>query len=342
MELGLYTFGDVGRNPVTGEMVDAPTRLSRLIEEIELADQVGLDVFGLGEHHRPNYAISSPATVLAAAARSTKSIRLSSAVTVLSSDDPIRVFQQFATLDGLSGGRAELMVGRGSFIESFPLFGYDLNDYNELFEEKLAMLLAINDHELLRWPGTQFTPKVDRAGVWPRPVNGRLPVWIAAGGTPQSMVRAGGLGLPLALAIIGGEPRRFAPLADLYRRAAAETGHAAQARVSMNVHGFVAEDSRRAADLFFPAQKEVMDQIGRERGWGPQSRAQFDAGTGPEGAMFVGSPAQLVDKILSLREDLGFDRVTIQMAIGQIEHAEMLKAIELLGTKVAPELRKAG
>ena len=183
---------------------------------------------------------------------------------------------------------------------------------------------------------------MDRAGVWPRPVHGRLPVWIAAGGTPQSMVRAGGLGLPLALAIIGGEPRRFAPLADLYRRAAAETGHAAQARVSMNVHGFVAEDSRRAADLFFPAQKEVMDQIGRERGWGPQSRAQFDAGTGPEGAMFVGSPAQLVDKILSLREDLGFDRVTIQMAIGQIEHAEMLKAIELLGTKVAPELRKAG
>ncbi|NDV98105.1 LLM class flavin-dependent oxidoreductase [Salipiger sp. PrR002] len=343
MELGLYTFGDVGTNPVTGEKIDAQTRLQNLMEEIELADQVGLDVFGLGEHHRPNYAISSPATVLAGAARTTKRIKLSSAVTVLSSDDPIRVYQQYATLDNLTGGRAEMMVGRGSFIESFPLFGYALDDYNELFEEKLSMLMAINEHETLKWPGTTHTPAVEGAGVYPRATgDGRLPLWIAAGGTPQSMVRAGALGLPLALAIIGGQPRRFAPLAALYRKAAAQTGHAEQARVSLNVHGFVGEDSQRAADLFFPAQKKVMDQLGRERGWPPQSRAQYDESMSREGAMFVGSPAQLVDKILGLREDLGFDRVTIQMAIGVIEHSEMLKAIEVLGTKVAPQLRKAG
>ncbi|RVV98588.1 LLM class flavin-dependent oxidoreductase [Mesobaculum littorinae] len=340
MEVGLYTFGDVGTDPVSGENVDAATRLTNLIEEIELADQVGLDIFGLGEHHRPNYAISSPATVLAAAARTTKSIRLSSAVSVLSSDDPIRVFQQFSTLDNLTGGRAELMVGRGSFIESFPLFGYDLDDYNALFEEKLAMLMAINEDERLDWPGTRFTPRVAGQGVYPRPVQDPLPLWIAAGGTPESMVRAGGLGLPLALAIIGGQPRRFAPLADLYRRAAAQAGHADKARVSLNVHGFVAEDSQHAADTFFPAQKQVMDQIGRERGWPPQSRAQYDASIAREGAMFVGSPAQITDKILGLREDLGFDRVTLQMAIGILPHAEMLKAIEVLGTQVAPELRK--
>lgn len=341
MEIGLYTFGDVGRNPVTGEMVDARQRLSNLMEEIRLADQVGLDIFGLGEHHRPNYAISSPSTVLAAAAGQTRDIRLSSAVTVLSSEDPVRAYQQFATLDNLSGGRAEMMVGRGSFIESFPLFGYDLKDYDALFEEKLAMLMQINEGETLSWPGTDFTQRVEGLGIYPRPVDERLPIWIAAGGTPQSMVRAGAYGAPLALAIIGGEPRRFAPLADLYRRAAEQAGHAERARVSLNVHGFVQEDGQAAADIFFPAQKAVMDQIGRERGWGPQSRAQFDASIGPEGANFVGSPAQIVDKILSLNEDLGFDRVTIQMGIGIIDHAEMLKAIEVVGTQVAPELRKA-
>lgn len=342
MELGLYTFGDVGTNPVTGERVDARKRLNDLVEEIRVADEVGLDIFGLGEHHRPNYAVSSPATVLAAASSVTKNIRLSSAVSVLSSDDPVRVFQQFATLDNLSGGRAELMVGRGSFIESFPLFGYDLEDYGDLFEEKLAKLLAINEREKLRWPGMKHTPAVEGLGVYPRPVNDALPIWIAAGGTPQSMVRAGALGTPLALAIIGGEPRRFKPLADLYRRAAEQAGNSDKARVSLNVHGFVGEDGKAAADLFYPAQKAVMDQLGRERGWGPQSRAQYDASCGPEGAMFVGSPAQITDKILGLREDLGFDRVTIQMAIGVIDHAEMLKAIEVLGTQVAPELRKAG
>lgn len=342
MEVGLFTFGDVGRNPVTGTQVSGAERLQNLIEEIEMADQAGLDVFGLGEHHRPNYAVSAPAVALAAAARTTRTIRLSSAVTVLSSDDPVRVYQQFATLDGLSGGRAEIMVGRGSFIESFPLFGYELRDYDALFEEKLAMLMAINEGGPLNWDGTRFTQKVERLGIYPRPVHGQMPIWIAAGGTPQSMVRAGAYGAPLALAIIGGRPRQFAGLADLYRKAAAQAGHPEKARVSMNVHGFVHENSQKAADIFFPAQKEVMDQIGRERGWPPQSRAQFDASIGPEGANFVGSPAQIVDKILSLREDLKFDRVSLQMAIGVIDHKEMLKAIELVGDKVAPELRKAG
>lgn len=340
MEVGLYTFGDIGTDPVTGKAVNSHERLKNLLEEIRLADEVGLDVFGLGEHHRPNYAITSPATVLAAAAGITKNIRLSSAVTVLSSDDPIRVFQQFSTLDNLSDGRGEVMVGRGSFIESFPLFGFDLKDYDALFEEKLAMLMQINEAEHLTWPGTEFTPAVEGLGVYPRPVNGHLPIWIAAGGTPQSMVRAGAYGAPLALAIIGGQPRRFAPLADLYRRAAAQAGHAEKARVSLNVHGFVHEDSRQAAEIFFPAQKAVMDQIGRERGWPPQSRAAFDASIAPEGANFVGSPAQIVDKVLGLKGDLGFDRVSIQMAIGVIDHAEMMKAIEVMGTRVAPELRK--
>lgn len=342
MELGLYTFGDIGTDPVTGRDLAAPERLRNLIEEIELADQVGLDVFGLGEHHRPNYAISSPPVVLAAAARTTRRIRLSSAVSVLSSDDPVRVYEQYATVDALSEGRAELMVGRGSFIESFPLFGYDLDDYDALFEEKLTMLLAIDRGEVLTWRGSQFTQRVEGLGVYPRPVTGHLPIWVAVGGTPQSAMRAGMLGLPLALAIIGGEPRRFSALTNLYRRAADQAGKADAARVSLNVHGFVAEDGRRAADVFFPAQKAVMDQIGRERGWPPQTRAQFEAGIGPEGAQFVGSPAQVTDKILSLREDLGFDRVSIQMAIGVIDHAEMMRAIEVLGTKVAPELRKAG
>ncbi|WP_298495993.1 LLM class flavin-dependent oxidoreductase [uncultured Maritimibacter sp.] len=342
MEVGLYTFGDMGRDPVTGKVVNAQERLANLIEEIELADQVGLDIFGLGEHHRPNYAISSPPVALAGVARSTKRIKLTSAVSVLSSDDPIRVYQQYSTLDNITGGRAELMVGRGSFIESFPLFGYDLNDYDALFEEKLQMLLAIDEREKLRWQGSEHTQAVEGLGVYPRPVNGHLPMWIAAGGTPDSMIRAGVLGLPLALAIIGGQPRRFAPLADLYRRAAEQAGNTDKARVSLNVHGFVAENSQHAADTFFPAQKAVMDQIGRERGWAPQTRAQFDAGIGPEGAQFVGSPSQIVDKVLGLKEDLGFDRVLIQMAIGIIDHGEMMKAIEVLGTKVAPELRKAG
>jgi probable LLM family oxidoreductase len=342
MELGLYTFADVGRNPVTGHVVSAEERFRNLMEEIELADQVGLDVFGLGEHHRPDYAASSPATALAGAATRTKNIRLTSAVSVLSSDDPIRVFQQFSTLDNLSGGRAEIMAGRGSFIESFPLFGYDLDDYESLFSEKLGMLIALNEQEQFSWPGGKHTPRVDGRGVYPRPVNGKLLLWVAVGGTPQSVARAAHLGLPLALAIIGGEPARFAPFFDLYRQQAAKAGRdPATLKTSINVHGFVGETSQQAADDFYLPQADVMNRIGRERGWGPTSRAQFDASTGPRGANFVGSPAELTDKILAHHEIFRNDRFLIQMAIGVIEHSKLMKAIELFGTKVAPEVRKA-
>ena len=342
MEFGLYTFGDVGTDPVSGAGIGPAERLRNLVEEIVLADQVGIEVFGLGEHHRNDYAVSAPAVVLAAAATQTERIRLTSAVSVLSSDDPIRVFQQFATLDNLSRGRAEIMAGRGSFIESFPLFGYDLDDYDTLFSEKLALLMHLNEGEHITWPGGEHTPKIDARGVYPRPYDERLPIWLAVGGTPNSVARAGMLGLPLALAIIGGEPARFAPLFDLYRKAATHAGHDAKALpTSINVHGFVAETSQQAGDIFYAPQAEVMNRVGRERGWGPTNRAQFDLSIGPRGALFVGSPAEVTDKILAAHEVFGFDRFLIQMAIGVIEHSKLMRAIEIFGTKVAPEVRKA-
>ena len=342
MELGLYTFGDAGLDPVSGRRTDPAERIRNLIEEIELADQLGLDVFGLGEHHRPEYVASAPAIILAAAAARTTNIRLTSAVSVLSSDDPIRVFQQFASLDLISGGRAEIMAGRGSFIESFPLFGFDLNDYDTLFAEKLALLLQLREGEKINWPGSKHAPQIDGRGVYPRPLQDPLPVWIAVGGTPNSVARAGMLGLPLALAIIGGEPHRFAPLFELYRRAATQSGHDAnQLPTSINVHGFVAETSEEAADTFYPPVTEVMNRIGRERGWSPGGRAEFDASRGPRGALFVGSPAEVTDKILANHEVFGFTRFLIQMAIGVMPHTKLMKAIELFGTRVAPEVRKA-
>jgi probable LLM family oxidoreductase len=342
MEIGLYTFGDVGADPVTGRQVSPAERLRNLVEEIVLADQVGLDVFGLGEHHRPDYAVSAPAVALAAAATQTNRIRLTSAVTVLSSDDPIRVFQQFATLDNLSHGRAEIMAGRGSFIESFPLFGYDLDDYDTLFSEKLQLLMQLNESERVSWPGGQHTPAITDRGVYPRPYQEKLPIWIAVGGTPQSIARAGVLNLPLALAIIGGEPARFAPLFDLYRQAAERAGHdPATLKTSINVHGFVADTTQEAADTLYAPQAEVMNRIGRERGWPPTSRSHFDAACGPRGALFVGSPAEVTDKILAAHEIFRFDRFLIQMAIGVLDHAKLMRAIEILGTEVAPEVRKA-
>jgi len=341
MELGLYTFGDVGTDPKTGRKVGPAERLNNLVEEIELADQVGLDVFGLGEHHRPDYAVSAPPIVLAAAASRTKNIKLTSAVTVLSSDDPIRVWQQFSTIDLLSGGRAEIMAGRGSFIESFPLFGSDLDDYDDLFAEKLALLLKLREGGKLDWPGTKHTPGVPGRGVYPRPER-PLPVWIAVGGTPQSVARAGGLGLPLALAIIGGEPARFAPFFQLYRESARRAGHDPnRLPTSINVHGYVGETLEKANEDFYLAQKEVMDRIGSERGWGPSSRAQYDAAISPRGNLFVGDPQMVIDKILANHEIFGFSRFLLQMAIGVIPHDRMLKAIELYGTKVAPAVRKA-
>jgi probable LLM family oxidoreductase len=334
MELGLYTFADVGPETYPAR------RLRNLLEEIELADQVGLDVFGVGEHHRPDYAVSAPAVVLAAAAERTKNIRLTSAVTVLSSDDPVRVFQDFATLDLLSGGRAEIMAGRGSFIESFPLFGYDLGDYDELFAEKLELLLELRESERVTWSGEHRAPLED-AGVYPRPVQDPLPVWIAVGGTPQSVVRAALLGLPLAIAIIGGQPERFAPLARLYREAARGVGHdPGRLPISINSHTYVAETSRQASDEYFPTYAAMMNRIGRERGWAPMSRGQFEAGRSPRGALVVGSPEEVVEKILFEHELFGHERFMAQISVGTMPHAKVMRAIELFGNEVAHTVRK--
>lgn len=290
MELGIYTFAETNPNPATDRGVVAAQRLRDLIEEIELADELGLDVFGVGEHHRPDYVVSSPAVVLATAAARTKKIRLTSAVTVLSSDDPVRVFQDFATLDLLSGGRAEIMAGRGSFIESFPLFGYDLQHYDELFEEKLELLVLLRQNERVTWKG-RHREALDNLGVYPRPLQNPLPVWIAVGGTPQSVIRAGTLGLPMALAIIGGEPARFVPMVELYREAASRAGHdPASLPISINSHGYIAENSQQAADEAYPAYAEVMSRIGRERGWPPLTRARFEADRSRRGAVLVGVP----------------------------------------------------
>jgi probable LLM family oxidoreductase len=341
MELGLYTFADVDPNPAGGKGAEAARRVRDLVEEIELADQVGLDVFGLGEHHRPDYAASAPAMILAAAAVKTKNIRLTSAVTVLSSDDPVRVFQQFSTLDLLSTGRAEIMAGRGSFIESCPRVGYNLEDYDQLFEEKLDLLLAIRDGEHVNW-SSAMRPPLNGQGVYPRPLQEPLPVWIAVGGTPQSVARAGAFGLPVAIAIIGGEPRRFAPLLDLYREAARRADQdATRLKTSINVHGFIAETTQAAADQFYGPQSEVMNRIGRERGWGPTSRAQFDLSRGPNGALFLGDPETVAEKIVAHHRIFKNDRFLLQMAIGLMPHAQVMRGIELYGTKVAPLVRKA-
>jgi probable LLM family oxidoreductase len=335
LDIGLYTFADVAPGG------DAGLRLRNLVEEIQLADQVGLDVFGVGEHHRPDYSVSAPAVALAAGAARSKRIRLTSAVTVLSSDDPVRVFQQFATLDGISNGRAEIMVGRGSFIESYPLFGYDLDDYDALFAEKLDLLLKLNEAEKITWHGSLRPPIVD-AGIYPRPVQQKLPVWIAVGGTPQSVVRAATHGIPMALAIIGGDPERFVPFFDLYRQNALKTGrHPAEGRLSLNMHGFVAHSTEAAKDIFFGPQAEVMNRIGRERGWPPTSRAQFEQAAGPHGNLVIGNPEVVAEKIVSLHKLFAMDRIMIQMAIGTLPHREQLRAIELIGTKVAPMVRAA-
>jgi probable LLM family oxidoreductase len=337
MELGIYTFAEVTPDPRTGRVVAPAQRLRNLLEEVELADEVGLDVYGVGEHHRPEFAVSAPAVVLAAAAARTSRIRLTSAVTVLSSDDPVRVFQDFATLDLLSEGRAEIMAGRGSFIESFPLFGFALDDYNELFSENLELLLALRDAEHVTWSGRHRAPLTGQ-GVYPRPLQEPLPIWVAVGGTPESAVRAGMLGLPMALAIIGGLPERFAPFAELHRRAAAEAGHG-RLPLSINSHGFVAEDAREAADDFFPPLKSMMDKIGRERGWSPLARADYDAMLDVRGALVVGNPEQVAEKILFQHEIFQHDRFMIQFTVGSLPHDKVMRSIELFGTEVAPLVR---
>ena len=339
MEIGLYTFGELAQLP-GGGWSDQRTRVRELIEEIALADQVGLDVFGVGEHHRPDFVVSSPAVVLAAAAERTSRIRLSSAVTVLSSDDPVRVYQQYATLDLLSGGRAEIMAGRGSFIESFPLFGFDLRDYDDLFAEKLELLLAIREVEKVHWKGGH-RPAIDGRGVFPRSVQQPLPVWVAIGGTPESAVRAGTLGLPLVLAIIGGMPERFAPFAELFRRAAKAAGNDPAPPFAIASHGLVADTSEAAADAAYPPTMAMMNRIARERGFTPMDRAAFDASRELRGSTFIGSPQQVVEKILFQHEVFQHDRFLMQMIGGGMPHAQVLRSIELLGTQVAPAVRKA-
>ena len=339
MELGIYTFAEATPDAETGVTVSAAERLRDLMEEIELADQVGLDVFGVGEHHRPDYVASSPAVVLAAAATRTKHIRLTSAVTVLSSDDPVRVFQDFATLDLLSGGRAEIMAGRGSFIESFPLFGYDLGDYDELFAEKLELLLRLREDERVTWSGRHRAPLTGQ-GVYPRPVQDPLPVWVAVGGTPQSVARAATLGLPMALAIIGGQPERFAPFVELYRETARRAGHdPAKLPVSINSHGYIADSSQQAADEAFGPTAVTMNRIGRERGWPPLTRAAFDASRTLRGASFVGSPEEVAEKILFQHAIFRHDRFMVQFSVGTMPHRQVMRSIELFGTRVAPVVR---
>jgi probable LLM family oxidoreductase len=333
MELGLATFADLAPG------ADPQQRMRELMEEVRLADELGLDVFAIGEHHRPDYLISSPATVLAAAAVVTKNIRLSSAVTVLSSDDPVRVFQQFAEVDLLSGGRAEIMAGRGSFIESFPLFGYDLDDYDDLYAEKLELLLRLRDDGPVTWSGRHRAPLQD-ATAWPRPVQDPIPVWIAVGGTPESVVRAGTLGLPLTIAIIGGGPERFVPLVELYREAWTRAGHPAGAeRVAINTHAFVGETSEAADRAFAAPYLAVMNRIGRERGWPPSGKAQYDALRSPRGALAVGSAEQVAEKILWEHELFGHQRYMGQMSMGAVEHRDVLRSMELFGTEVAPRVR---
>ncbi|CAM3245828.1 LLM class flavin-dependent oxidoreductase [Brevibacillus invocatus] len=340
MEIGLSTFVETTPNVETGEVVSHAQRLREVVEEIILADRVGLDVFGVGEHHRKDYAASSPAVVLAAAAPQTKRIRLTSAVTVLSSADPVRVFQDFATLDAVSNGRAEIMAGRGSFIESFPLFGYDLQDYDELFEEKLELLLKIRESEKVTWRGGH-RPAIQNLGVYPRPVQNPLPVWIGSGGSTDSVIRAGLLGLPLVLAIIGGRPVQFAPLVELYKRAAAKAGHdPSKLPVASHSHGFVAHDTETAANQFFPSTQQAMNVLGRERGWGEYTRASFDAARSFEGALYVGDPQTVAEKIIHLRKQVGITRFMLHVPVGTMPHDQVMKAIELLGTEVAPRVRE--
>ena len=334
MELGLFSFAEVPLGQTQS------SRLRDLVEEIELADELGLDVFGVGEHHRTDYAASAPAVVLAAAASRTQTIRLTSAVTVLSSDDPVRVFQDFATLDLLSDGRAEIMVGRGSFTESFPLFGQDLQDYDTLFSEKLDLLLQLRQSERVTWSG-RHRASLNGQGVYPRPQQDPLPVWIAVGGTPNSVIRAGVLGLPLALAIIGGQPARFAPLVDLYRRAGAEAGHDPDAlSVSINGHGFLAETDARAVEIAEAPFMATMSRIGRERGWPAPTPDHLERERQPDGALVLGSAQHAIDKILYAHELFGHDRHLLQLTVGPIAHRDVMRAIEIFGRDVAPVVRR--
>src|ERR687898_1802 len=340
MEVGIDSFAAAFDDASLA--VNPSERLQDLVKQIERADQVGLDVFGVGEHHRREFLDSAPAVILGAAAARTQRIRLTSAVTVLSAADPVRVFQEFATLDLLSQGRAEMVAGRGSFVEAFPLFGLRLEDYDSLFEQKLDLLLKIRDNEHIHWSG-KYRPRLNGQGVYPRPLQNPLPIWVGVGGTPESFVRAGLLGLPLMVAIIGGEPRQFAPLVDLYRRAGAQAGHAPERlQVGLHVFGYVAGSTQAAADTIYPGWHEMFTKVSRERGFAQPTRAQFDATSGPNGAFFMGDPDTVADKLQRVSAQLGgVDRVSIQMTNPRLAHADLLRGIELLGTEVAPRVAGA-
>ena len=341
MQIGVDSFAAAISDPATGLTLGPVERMQHLLEEIELADQVGLDVFGIGEHHRAEFLDSAPAVILAAAAGRTQNIRLTSAVTVLSAADPVRVFQEFATLDLISHGRAEIVAGRGSFVESYPLFVLRLEDYDSLFSEKLDLLLKIRENTNVYWSGKHRAPLTGQA-VYPRPVQNPLPIWIGVGGTPASFARAGMLGLPLMVAIIGGEPKRFRPLIDLYREAGRRAGHSAEKRiVGLHSIGFLGETTQQAADDFYPGYAHTFTEIGKERGWAPTTRAHFDAVRGPTGALLIGDAETVTEKILYVNEVLGgISRITFQMGVSTLPHRKMLRAIEILGTQVAPIVRK--
>ena len=341
MQIGIDSFAAAIQDPETGTTISPTERLNNLLEEIELADQVGLDVFGIGEHHRPEFLDSAPTIILAAAAARTKNIRLSSAVTVLSAADPVRVFQEFATLDLISQGRAEIVAGRGSFTEAYPLFGLKLEDYDDLFVEKLDLLLKIRDNKTVNWSG-KHRPALTGQGIYPRPLQEEMPIWLGVGGTPQSFARAGFLGLPLMVAIIGGQPHRFRPLIDLYREAGSRAGHVPKKlKVGLHMLGFLGDTTPEAADTFYPGYSVSFSNIGKERGWPPTTRAQYDATRGKTGAFLIGDAETVVEKILYTNEALGgISRLDFQMTVATLPHAKMMKAIEILGTKVAPAVRK--
>ena len=341
MQIGVDSFGAVISEPATGIKLSPAQRIENLLEEIVLADQVGLDVFGIGEHHRSEFVDSAPAVILGAAATRTNNIRLTSAVTVLSAADPVRIFQEFATLDLISHGRAEIVAGRGSSVEAFPLFGFDLNDYDSLFSEKLDLLLKIRDNPHVNWSG-KHRPALTGQAVYPRPLQNPLPIWVGVGGTPASFVRAGTLGLPLMVAIIGGEPKRFRPLIELYREAGRRAGHSPEKlMVGLHAIGFLGNTTEQAAEDFYPGYAHTFTEIGKERGWPPATRAQFDALRGPTGALLIGDVERVTQKILYVNDVLGgLSRITFQMGVSALPHQKMLRSIELLGTGVAPLVQK--
>ncbi|KQC00364.1 Atu2307/SP_0267 family LLM class monooxygenase [Pedobacter sp. Hv1] len=340
MELGIGMFGDLQIN-AKGEIQPAQQRLQEILAEVKLMDEVGLDFFGIGEHHRPDYAVSSPEIILAAAASITKNIKLSSAVSVLSSADPVKLYQSFATVDLIANGRAELMAGRGSFIESFPLYGYDLQDYDELYEEKLELLLKINKEQKISWKG-KFRPELVNQEILPRAIDNNLKIWVAVGGTPESVLRAGKFGLPVMFAIIGGSPAQFKPLFDYYKKVYEGYQHEpSKFEVGVHMHSFFGENSKQVADYYYPLYSAQMDRVGRSRGWPPYQQHQFDFGRSKDGALLISDANEAIDKILAMEEMFGLTRFSAHMDVGGSSHLEMMKSIEIFGTQIAPKVRAA-